>query len=83
MKATKSTLPRRSVTETMHPVEGLADGAAHHQSIMVAQNQGLAGTQVAHERFLLGQIEHHATVIVISNFQETHRGLGDRQQAAL
>ena len=67
--------------QAVHPVEGFAHAAPHRQDAVVAQNEGFTLPQVLHQRGLLGQIEHHALVVVVANFEETHSRLGEGQQS--
>src|SRR6266571_4775608 len=63
--------------------ESLGDGSAHREQAMVPEDHRLEAAEVAHQALLLVQVDRHALVFVHADAVEVHRGLRDRQQAAV
>ena len=49
---------------------------------MIAQDHALVVAHICEQTRLLIEVEHHALIVVISDFGETHGRLGEGQQAA-
>src|SRR5438477_2470703 len=68
--------------EPMRPIERFGDRPADDERSMVSQDQGFAAAQITNQRLLFVELQHDAPIVVVADFQKSHRRLRDGQQAA-